>query len=76
MHKAFVIRDDKGKFRDLEDVVKIARALGQQAFKTHENVCVVKVLGPFREIGYLAVVRGPDKSGCSNPLDVRGREKS
>ena len=32
------IRDDKDKFKDVEDVVKVARALGQKVFKTHENV--------------------------------------
>ena len=72
MLKALVIRDDKNKFRDLEDVVKIARALGQQAFKTHENVRVIRIFGPDPEIGYVAVVEDPR---CSETSGVRGRKK-
>jgi len=41
--RALVIRDDKNKFRDLEDVVKVARALGQQVFKTREHVRVLRI---------------------------------
>jgi hypothetical protein len=70
--KALVIRDDKGRFKDVEDVVRVARALGQQVFKTHENVCVKRIYGPDPEIGYVAVVEGPERS---NAPGVRRRKK-
>ena len=69
MFKALVIRDDKGKFKDVEDVVRVARALGQQLFKTRENVCVKRIFGPDPEIGYVVVVE------CSNSPGVRGRNR-
>lgn len=85
MHMAFIVRDDKQKFKDLEDVVKVGRSLGQQAFKTDQNVRIVKILGPlheaispFREIGYVIVVAGPEpaKEEMFKPSDVRRRGKS
>ena len=82
MHIAFIVRDDKAKFRDYEDLVKIGRDLGQQAFKTDKNVRVVKILGPlheaispFREIGYVVVVAEPEKDGCSTASDVEAKRQ-
>jgi len=66
--RALIIRDDKGKFKDLEDVIKIARALGQQAFKTHGNVRVTRIW-PDPAYGFVVVVER-----CTEPLNVRGRE--
>lgn len=71
MLKALVIKDDENQFRDLEDVVKVARSLGKQIFKTHENVCVKRIYGPDPEIGYVAVVEGPERSKA--PGVRRGR---
>jgi hypothetical protein len=59
--KALVIRDDQGKFRDLEDVFKIARVQGKILFGTKQKVIrVLKILGPFPEIdnGYVVVIAG------------------
>lgn len=67
--KALVIRDDKHKFKDLEDVVKVARALGQQAFKTRENVLVKKIWGPDPSFGYVVLVESR-----TNRPDVRLRK--
>jgi hypothetical protein len=72
MLRALVIQDTDGKFRDIGDVLKVARALGQQAFRTHRNVKVKRILGPFPECGYIAVVEGPDRT--ENP-GVRVRKK-
>lgn len=70
--RALIIRDDKNKFRDLEDVVKVARALGQQLFKTHENV-LVKRIWHDPEYGYVVIVERPQS--CTEPLNVRGWRK-
>lgn len=69
--KAIVIRDDKGKFKDVGDVLAIARAEGKKLFKTHENVLVVRLFYD-GELGWIAVIRQP---GCSNTADVSGGEK-
>jgi len=73
--KALVIRDDKEKFKDLGDVLAIARAEGKKLFKTRENVFVVRVFFD-GEVGWIAVVRYPlVEAGCSNALVVSGGEK-
>lgn len=70
--RALIIRDDENKFRDLEDVVKVARALGQQVFKTHEHV-LVKRIWRDPEYGYVVIVEG--QQSCTEPLNVRGWRK-
>ena len=72
--KALVIRDDKGKFKDVGDVLAIARAEGKKLFKTKENVSVVRMFFDV-EVGWIAVVRCPAETGCSNSLVVSGGEK-
>jgi hypothetical protein len=72
--KALVIRDDKGKFKDVGDVLAVARAEGKKLFKTRENVIVVRVFFD-GEVGWIAVVRCPLYAGCSSPLVVSGGEK-
>jgi len=72
--KALVIRDDKGKFKDVGDVLAIARAEGKKLFKTKENVSVVRMFFDV-EVGWIAVVRCPAEMGCSNSLVVSGGEK-
>ncbi len=73
--KALVIRDDKGKFKDVGDVLAVARSEGKKLFKTHENVVVVRVFFDF-EVGWIAVVRCPlADAGCSSPLVASGGEK-
>jgi len=66
--RALIIRDDKNKFKDLEDVVKVARALGQQVFKTNENVYVKRVWHD-AEYGYIVLVE--ETGCCSRDLGVR-----
>lgn len=74
MLKAFVIRDDKGKFKDLEDVVRIARALGKQYFKVKENIVkVLRIWGPDPLYGYVILVEGPERT---NPSDVEAKSSS
>jgi len=74
--KAIVIRDDKQKFKDVGDVLAVARAEGKKLFKTHENVAVVRVFFD-GEVGWIAVVRFPLAiAGCSSSLVVSGGEKS
>lgn len=73
--KALIIRDDKEKFKDLGDVLAVARAEGKKLFKTHENVLVVRVYYD-GEVGWIAVVRYPKaEAGCSNLAGVSGGEK-
>lgn len=60
MLKAFVIHDSKHKFKDLEDVVKVARAVGKQAFRTNERVFVKRIFQDPELECYVAVVEGPD----------------
>lgn len=69
--KAIIIRDDKGKFKDVGDVLAIARAEGKKLFKTHENILVVRLFYD-GELGWIAVIRQP---GCSNTAGVSGGEK-
>jgi len=74
--KAIVIRDDKQKFKDVGDVLAVARAEGKKLFKTHENVAVIRVFFD-GEVGWIAVVRFPLAiAGCSGSLVVSGGEKS
>jgi hypothetical protein len=73
--KALVIKDDKGKFKDVGDVLAVARSEGKKLFKTHEGVLVVRVFFD-GEVGWIAVVRYPTaNAGCSNTLVVSGGEK-
>jgi len=64
LDKAVVIRDDRHKFKDLGDVLAVARSEGKKLFRTSENILVVRVFWD-SEVGYVAVVRQP---GCSSPL--------
>jgi len=75
LDKALVIRDDKNKFKDLGDVLAVARAEGKKLFKTHENVSVVRMFFDV-EVGWIAVVRFPlADAGCSKALVVsKGRK--
>jgi hypothetical protein len=59
MLKALIIQDDKGKFKDLEDVVKIARTEGQRAFRTEERVFVRRIWQDHELSCYVVVVEGP-----------------
>ncbi|MEM3699853.1 MAG: hypothetical protein QXL57_03165 [Candidatus Bathyarchaeia archaeon] len=73
--KALIIRDDKEKFKDIGDVLAVARAEGKKLFKTHENILVVRVYYD-GEVGWIAVVRYPKAEvGCSNIAGVSGGEK-
>ena len=56
MDRALVIRDDKGKFKDVGDVVAVARCEGKKCFKTEENVKVIRIFFD-AEVGWIAVVR-------------------
>ena len=58
--KAFVIHDSTHKFKDLEDVIKVARSLGKQAFRTKERVFVKRIWQDPQLDCYVAVVEGPD----------------
>ena len=73
--KALVIRDDKNKFKDLGDVLAVARSEGKKLFKTHENVFVVRLFFDV-EVGWVAVVRFTlADAGCSKKLVVsKGRK--
>jgi len=66
--RALIIKDDRGKFKDLGDVLAVARTLGQKVFKTHENVSVKRIWHD-PEYGYVVIVEGPQ--GCTERLDVR-----
>ena len=75
LDKALVIRDDKSKFKDLGDVLAVARSEGKRLFKTSENVSVVRVFFDV-EVGWIAVVRCPSAiASCSTSLVVSGGEK-
>jgi hydrogenase maturation factor len=56
--KALVIRDDQHKFKDVGDVVAIARSEGRKLFHTEENIRVIRVFFE-SDIGWIAVI------GCS-----------
>jgi uncharacterized protein YxjI len=74
--KALVIRDDKGKFKDVGDVLAVARSEGKRLFKTKENVLVVRLFFDV-EVGWIAVVRCSSViSGCSSALVVSEGEKN
>lgn len=73
--KALIIRDDKKKFKDLGDVLAVARAEGKKLFKTHENVYVIRVFFDWF-VGWTVVVSlSPLNAGCSNRLVVSRGEK-
>lgn len=68
--KALVIKDDKGKFKDVGDVLAVARSEGKKLFKTREGVLVVRMFYD-GEVGWIVVVRYPSThTGCSNTLVV------
>jgi hypothetical protein len=56
LDRALVIRDDQGKFKDVGDVVAIARAEGKKALHTDQNVKVIRLFWDL-EVGWIAVVR-------------------
>jgi hypothetical protein len=74
--KALIIRDDKGKFKDLGDVLAVARSEGKKLFKTHENIAVVRLLFDV-EVGWIAVVRcsAVADAGCSDSFVVSEARK-
>ena len=73
--KALVVRDDKSKFKDVGDVLAVARAQGKTLFKTKENVYVIRVFFD-RDVGWIAVVSlSPLNSGCSSTLVVSEEKK-
>jgi len=55
--KALVIRDDQHKFRDVGDVVAIARSEGKKLFHTDANIRVIRIVFLDEEVGWIAVVR-------------------
>jgi len=71
--KALVIRDDKHKFKDLGDVLAVARAEGKKLFKTHENVYVIRVFFDWL-VGWTVIV-SLSPLGCTKTLVVSGGEK-
>lgn len=76
MHdKALVIRDDKKKFKDVGDVLAVARAEGKRLFKTHENVGVLRLFFD-ADVGWIAIIRCHSAdAGCSKTLGVSKGEK-
>ena len=56
--KALVIRDDQHKFKDVGDVVAVARSEGRKLFHTEENIKVIRVFFD-GDIGWIVVI------GCS-----------
>jgi hypothetical protein len=73
MLKALVIRDDKKRFKDLGDVIAVARAEGQKLFKTRERVNVVECFYSFHEY-YVVVVEF--SFGRSAPLAQAAETRS
>ena len=70
--KALVIRDDKGKFKDVGDVLAVARAEGKKLFRTKENVYVIRVFFDW-VVGWTVVVSlSPLNVGCSKTAGVSG----
>jgi hypothetical protein len=67
--KALIIQDDKGKLKDLEDVIKIARSEGKKAFHTDQNVLVKRIYP--ESFGYVVVI---EFDGCSNPQSCLRKE--
>jgi len=59
--KALIIKDDKGKLGDLEDVIRIARSEGKKVFRTDQNVLVKRIYP--ESFGFVVVV---ECEGCSN----------
>lgn len=73
MFKALVIQDSERKFRDLGDVLAVARAEGKKIFKCQTGINVVRV---WRDevVGWVVVIC-PDE-GRSSPLVVSGGVKN
>jgi len=70
--RSFVIRDNKHKFKDLGDVLAIARAEGKKLFKTDKNVYVIRVFFD-QAVGWTVVVSlSPMNADCSN---TKGQKK-
>jgi hypothetical protein len=75
LDKALVLRDDKDKFKDLGDVLAVARSQGKILFRTKENVFVKRLFRDF-EFGWIAVVSlQPLNFGCSNSAGCKLGEK-
>lgn len=74
MLKAAVIHP--GKIHDLGDLVKVARSVGQELFKTHENVRVLPEVFLLREGGYVIVVEFPCASSKSLVVSDREMKRS
>jgi cupin superfamily acireductone dioxygenase involved in methionine salvage len=55
LDRALVIKDDQGKFKDVGDVVAIARAEGKKALHTDQKVKVIRLFWD-QEVGWIAVV--------------------
>lgn len=73
MIKAAVIHE--GKIHDLGDLVKVARAVGQELFKTHEHVRVLPRVFHIPELGYIIVVEFPCRSYKAAGCKRREKEK-
>mgnify|MGYP001064614463 CR=1 FL=1 len=73
MLKALVVNDEKRKITDLGDLLAIARAIGQTAFHTKENVRVLPqhVFYLANLNCYIVVVEFPERS---KPAGVSGLE--
>ncbi len=61
--KALVIRDDRERFKDLGDVLAVARAEGKKVFKTDQNIRVIRIWHDVG-VGWIAVISLPE-GGCS-----------
>lgn len=68
--KSLVIRDDDDKVTDMVSCCKVARDIGQKAFKTSEFK-VIDILGKFA-YGYVAVYQF---ERSTVPMRVREQEK-
>lgn len=74
MRKGLFIKGLVGRdYRDLEDVVKVARAEGQRLFRTKKHVRVVDFMSRPDLEGIVVIVEYDE--GCTGPLVVRGGNK-
>jgi len=72
--RSFIIRDNKHKFKDLGDVLAIARAEGKKLFKTHKNIYVIHVFFDYL-IGWTVIVSLSPLSELYKTLVLSGGEK-
>lgn len=68
--KSLIIRDDDGRVTDMVSCCKVARDVGEKAFKTN-NFKVIDILGRFA-YGYVAVYMF---ERTTIPMSVREQEK-